>query len=418
VWHIPYITGVFLMHGCSLAFTIGVCLACVRALAQPDPSGIDFVTIGAPGNPAYNGPDPTGRVTGRGSVGYEFKLSRTEVSTAQWLEFYNTFKAREDAVSEFVMPMPLNWGAEVDPTYSGPGRRYRLRDEPGAGDRGVYGVSWRTSARFCNWLHNDKSVTLSAIANGAYDASTFTYPSPGQFTDQITRNPDARYWIPSLDEWLKAAHYDPANPDRDGWWLYSNRSDNPLNYGPPGEGDANAGFALPGFAHYLIPLGSYPNVQSPWGLLDMAGAAREWTEHIRVVNDTMIRTLEGSAVSDSPESARNGDRVNVFGGGSEPGAPGGNGGLRIAAIPASGTAGVLWVAVFMWTSRRNRRPSHEDSDTRRHSGGSVRGGGRYLRKDGHLRNHALRARRCASRKFSRTIRSTTSTAKVTASRSR
>jgi len=49
------------------------------------------VTSGASGSPAYKGPDPTGRVTGRGSVGYEFKLSRTEVTTAQWVEFYNTF---------------------------------------------------------------------------------------------------------------------------------------------------------------------------------------------------------------------------------------------------------------------------------------------------------------------------------------
>ncbi|MBL9000112.1 MAG: hypothetical protein JNK25_03110 [Phycisphaerae bacterium] len=159
----------------------------VPAFAQPDPSGIDFVIIGAPGNPAYNGPDPTGR----GSVGYEFKLSRSEVTTAQWLEFFNTFKARPDAVPDHIMPIPFTWGAEVDPTYTGPGWRFRLRAEADAGIRPVYGIDWRTSARFSNWLLNNKGVALSTIANGAYDASTYGISSPGQFTDQITRHPVA-----------------------------------------------------------------------------------------------------------------------------------------------------------------------------------------------------------------------------------
>ncbi|MBL9002355.1 MAG: hypothetical protein JNK25_14585, partial [Phycisphaerae bacterium] len=62
-----------------------------NALAQPDPSGIDFVTVGAPGNPAYSGPDVNQTVTGRGSVPYEYRLGRTEVTTAQWMEFYEAF---------------------------------------------------------------------------------------------------------------------------------------------------------------------------------------------------------------------------------------------------------------------------------------------------------------------------------------
>jgi len=46
------------------------------------------VTIGAVNNPAYDRADPRGYVTGRGSVAYEYNLARTEVTTAQWMEFY------------------------------------------------------------------------------------------------------------------------------------------------------------------------------------------------------------------------------------------------------------------------------------------------------------------------------------------
>ncbi len=341
--------------------------------AQPDPSGIDFVTIGASWNPAYNGPDPTGRVTGRGSVGYEFKLSRSEVTTAQWLEFFNTFKARPDAVPDHIMPIPITWGAELDPTYTGAGRRFRLRAEADAGNRPVYGIDWRTSARFCNWLHNDKGVALSAIANGAYDTATFAYPAPGQFSDQATRSPGARYWIPSLDEWLKGAHYDPANPTRDGWWLYSNSNDTPLNYGPPGTGEANSGFVLPASAERRIPLMSYPNTRSPWGLLDVAGCGREWTEEILIVNGDMYRVLDGSAVGGGVDSARNADRVNVFGG-DGPSGSGFDGGFRIATIPSAGTASLFWTLVGACWVRRRRSTRHEIPLVRRDSRDSVRGG--------------------------------------------
>ena len=72
------------------------------------------------------------------------------------------------------------------------------------------GVDWRTCAIFCNWLHNGKSSARSAFLSGAYDVSTFGYiSSAGGFTDQLTHNAGTSYWIPTLDEWLKAAHFDP-----------------------------------------------------------------------------------------------------------------------------------------------------------------------------------------------------------------
>ena len=127
-----------------------------------------------------------------------------------------------------------------------------------------------------------KSTSLSAIANVAYDTSTFGIDANGNWTDQLTHNPNARYWIPTLDEWMKAVHYDPnrSGPGQGGYWMYPNSSDTSPIYGPPGTGQANAGFTLPGNAQYDILLGLPIRDRSPWGLLDTAGGTRVDGIHI------------------------------------------------------------------------------------------------------------------------------------------
>lgn len=266
------------MHGAIAS--VAACLMGQFASAQPSTDGFDWVTIGATGNATYDRVDPFDYVAGRGSVDYTYRLGRTEVTTSQWLEFINAALARPDPLP-LDITRPVVWGAELDPTYNGPGERYRLASGvANAGSLAAGGIPWRTGAVFCNWLHNNKATTEDAFMNGAYDVSTFGDLDPIGFTDQAAHNPDARYWIPTLDEWLKGAYYDPNKDGVGGWWLSPNGTDNPIQYGVPGVGDANAGFTLPGQSEFLIPLGAYPQTSSPWGLLDLAGFTKEYTESI------------------------------------------------------------------------------------------------------------------------------------------
>lgn len=351
-----------------LAAAGGMSMAGAACFAQVDPlTGIEMVRIGAVGNVGYNREDPTGRVAGRGSVSYEYNIGRTEVPSSTFLEFYNALYARPDPV-----PIPVNlvepfrWGGEVDPNYSGPGTRFRLRsDLPNAAMNPVGGIDWRTCAILCNWLHNDKSLDAGAFLNGAYDVSTFSPVPFPTFTDQPTHHPDARYWIPTWDEWLKAAHYDPNKQNGDGtvggWWIQPNGNDIPLTYGLPASlggsplNQANAGFQTQQGTEYTVPLRAYLGVQSPWGLWDVAGGAREWTEEIVEVipGQPRARVFDGTGWGSLSTTTDF-----VYGrGGAEPNTAATDLGLRIASVVPSPGVSIGFVVSMLWTTRRNRAKS-------------------------------------------------------------
>jgi len=340
---------------------LGIAAPSVMAQSNPD-YDFDFVTIGAPGNAPYVGDSPFGPPTafGRGSVPYEYRIGRTEVTTSQWLEFVNAFTMRADF--DFGLDLlPTFWGARLDGSYSGPGLRWTLRsDVASPGMLPVQDINWRHAGQFCNWLHNNKIPEFSALTTGAYD--TTTWGNDGrEFTDDADHLPGARFWIPSLDEWMKAAHHDPDRygDGQEGWWLYPNGTDEPLIGGPPGAGggQTSAG-VIPDepWGEYDIPLGAYPDVRSPWGLLDASGGAREWTEYVFWPGLQYDRGLAGSrAGSDAFGDSWLFDHVSVYGG-SHP--QGSGGGLRLASsVPPPSGAWLLGGAILLYQRRRRQATS-------------------------------------------------------------
>ncbi len=331
--------------------------------------GIEFSTIGSPGNAPWQGdPQLPTYTSGRGQVNYEYRIGVTEITSAQWLDFVNTFSMRADDPNRFWQVHQS--GMRRDTSYTGPGFRYILDpSDPNAGNRPVFGIDWRHAAMYTNWLHNDQSSDLSAIENGAYDTSTFTNrpagkddggkdgeggPNMALFNDQYTRNPDAKFWIPSLDEWLKAAHFDPdKNGQGPGWWEYSNTSDTAPIPGYPGFGETSGGIIDDPFVE-TISLLAYPDVQSPWGLFDTSGGASEWNEEVFFPGFERGRGYEGSRAGDDLYELI--DSINTTGG-----SGGISGGVdfsfRIAAaVPSPSTMGAVLMAGIFYSSRR-RMPS-------------------------------------------------------------
>lgn len=326
--------------------------------------GIEFVTIGSPGNAAWDGnPGPAGSALGRGAVGYEYRIGRFEVTTQQWVEFYN---AAFDRPSNDRLPHlvpPTFWGATfAQPNVPG-GRRWSV---PAGNEMIPVGnISWRMAAMYCNWLHNDRSSERSAFLNGAYDVSTFTYIG-NIFQDQLTHHPGARFWIPTWDEWIKAAHYDPNRygPGVGGYWSWSNATETGFLRGPPelippGQPGCNGAWdspLYPGYSPFAIPLGAYPTTQSAWGLLDVAGGSSEWTENVLTGSfGVRWRTLDGSARATST-----GSRVtDLLGSNGEefPSISTYEYGLRIASsVPPPCSTALVLVACMRFLLQRRRVP--------------------------------------------------------------
>lgn len=237
----------------------------------PPSYGLDFVTIGAPGNrdtiPEEVPTNPTFKF---GRVNHTYRIMRTEITYTRWLEFVEAYApwAPKPKDSEFT-------GLWIFPK---PGGTYAIL--PGAEEWPAV-MGWRYAARYANWLHNGKVVEQWAFESGAYDTSTFTpHPNGYGYNDQLKHSKGARFWIPTYDEWLKAAHYDPDRygPGQEGYWMYPDGGNEPLISGFPEDGgETNAGETFPSSV-IGMDVGSYPQTLSPWGLLDVSGSESEWTE--------------------------------------------------------------------------------------------------------------------------------------------
>jgi formylglycine-generating enzyme required for sulfatase activity len=290
----------------------GLCSASLgQSPAQPPPNyDFQWATIGNPGNrgatqveaPYFYPPLNTPAIVA-GGVDYEFRMSRNEVTVGQWLQFLNAYWPYNQG-SPGALQLTGQW---IYPTNSTPGQNPGYTIVQGAANRPVE-VSWRMAARYTNWLCNGQGTTAAAFTGGAYDTSTFTANPDHSLNDQRTHSPGAT-WIPTLDKWTKAMHYDPNKngPGQEGYWLYPiGRDTPPISGWPEDGGETSAGLDFS--SGRWLDVESYPNIQSTYGLWDGSGSAAEWTEYASP--DGVIRCTRGSAqFLDSPEYF---DRLDVL----------------------------------------------------------------------------------------------------------
>jgi hypothetical protein len=335
--------------------TLALSALCCCASGAVGQAPFDWVTIGAPGNrPAsqQEAPDlfpPNTQVPIiAGAVAQEYRITRTEVTASQWIGFLNAYWPYA-TVPTTSLDLTGFW---IRATNTNPGENPGYYILPGAANKPMQ-TTWQMVARFTNWLNNGRGTQASAFTSGAYDTSTFTQNADGTWNDQLTHSAGARFWIPTLNEWTKAMHYDPNGngPGQDRYFRYPTSSDTPPVPGWPWEG-GQTGAGLELFSGPDLDVGSYPWVTSPWGLLDGSGSASEWTEWM--APDHRARIVKGSSQFEPmPEYY---DRVDYLSAGFPRSS---YEGFRIISVIPDPPGFLLAISPCLWFTRRRREcPVH------------------------------------------------------------
>ena len=140
----------------------------------------------------------------------------------------------------------------------------------GRGNEFIWEMSDDT-LRFSNWLHNGQGA--GDTEDGAYDMS---------LGSSVVRKAGAQVWLPSEDEWYKAAYH--KNDGVTGnYFDYPTSSDsapsNDLIDPDPGNNATfyDSGYTI-GSPYYRTEVGAHENSDSPYGTFDMGGNVWEWNE--------------------------------------------------------------------------------------------------------------------------------------------
>ena len=203
---------------------------------------IEFAEIANPGNSG----DGDGNPVAAGQVAYSYRIAKHETS---W-----------DMVNKF------NASQTLEITH----------DSRDAGKPSTR-IDWNEAARFVNWLNTSEGYQAAYRFDTDELDDNLTVWDPSEAWQSggtnLFRHKNAKYWLPSVDEWHKAAYYDPNT---------ETYSDYPT---------------LSGFAPYAVSSGTTANTAvysqsflsgpadvtesgglSPYGVMGLGGNAFEWTE--------------------------------------------------------------------------------------------------------------------------------------------
>jgi formylglycine-generating enzyme len=217
---------------------------------------LEWVLIGNPSNPADT--------TGFGSVPYAYYISKFEVTNLQYVEFLNAV-AKTDTHALYNNNYISRSGNPGEYTYS---------VDSSIATHPVSTVSFYDALRFANWLHNGQPV--GAQDNLTTEEGAYSITPVGVANNSITRNSGATTFIPTENEWYKAAYYDAALTI---YYEYPTGTDAQTACVAPAADTGNSA-NCDDATNVLTDVGSYSISVSPNGTLDQGGNVWEWNESI------------------------------------------------------------------------------------------------------------------------------------------
>ena len=266
---------------------------------------IDFVEIGNPGNGADS--------TGYGAVSYDYRMGTYEIS-----------QSMIDKAS-----------------FSG---AYGMPTGDWTGNQPSTLITWVQAAAFVNWLNT--STGHQAAYNLTWNGANWTmalWDSADAWQldgENLYRNKNAYYFLPSEDEWYKAA-YHKDDGSTTNYWKYPTASDTvPTGIDETGDPGFDAVFKddyNQGNPNDIDNVG----IASSYGTYGQGGNVWEWTESaLDGTNDSTseYRAYRGGGWSSTGDKLLSSNR-----GGIDPTYTGTSYGFRVASIPEPST----WVLILV-----------------------------------------------------------------------
>jgi formylglycine-generating enzyme required for sulfatase activity len=324
------------------------------------PGRVSLETV--PVGNANNAADTRYANPGFGSVGYTYSIGKFEVTAGQYTVFLNAVAGVDTYILyNGSMSRLDHLGSGISRTGGGTvASPYIYTVDAGFVNRPVSLVSWGGAARFANWLTNGQP----ADAQGAGTTETGSYALSGAMTDAalaaVTRIAKADrvvgkdyYFIPTEDEWYKAAYYDPATSsyynyptssnDFPGCDLADGSGNNANRY------DTGSAIQPP---YYKTVVGEFQNSDSPYGTFDQGGNVWEWNEAVFDLGVWgWFRGLRGGSFNEYDDYLHAlQSHVNY------PSAAASAPGFRVSAVPEPGTTVLLATGgLGLALARRRRR---------------------------------------------------------------
>lgn len=226
-------------------------------------------------------------ISGSGAVGVSYRIGTYEVTNEQYAAFLNAVAA-SDPYGLYDTSMGSSPVGGI--TRSGSSGSYVYSVKTNYGDKPVYFIRWTSAARFVNWLQNGQPAG-TGTESGSYDFVTYCSSDDACTYINMLRVSQCRWFLPSKNEWRKAAMYDVST---DSFWNYATQVSSPaptqatvdsagnitnpganvVNYGASADWGGSSG----GNVTTVGSAGS--SSQSAYGTYDQNGNVPEWLEMI------------------------------------------------------------------------------------------------------------------------------------------
>jgi formylglycine-generating enzyme required for sulfatase activity len=218
------------------------------------------VEVGAPGNPSVgivpftdaiyascaDAPQAKPACQQVGGVEYRYGIGQLEVTVRQWVAFLNTVDPRGRnkhhlySADESSSAWP-KYG-QIDFSRSASRGRHYSVASPEWADKPYAFANFLRSARFVNSLYRGRLLSKHAKGDAGFRYLTYrvrlsrkTEHGMYDMTKRAaTRSRKSGFVVPSQNEWIKAAYYDPSGGAQYSYWKY------PTNPGVFGDGTATA----------------------------------------------------------------------------------------------------------------------------------------------------------------------------------